>query len=58
MKVLAAVLTTGQVALSWWPLTQWTKDLTAAWVTFGLVYAVLAAALGWWLFEKREGDSA
>ena len=62
--VAGAVLASGFVALSYLPLRDilpqrgfFVSD-TASWVTFGLVYAVVAAFLGWRLFEKNTGANA
>ena len=59
------VLASGLVALSYWPLEDivprsggfFVSD-TAASVASGLVYAVVAALLGWRLFEKKAGANA
>jgi uncharacterized membrane protein len=62
--VAVTVLASGLVALSYWPLEDILPNRglfiseTAAWVTFGLVYAVVAALLGWRLFEKKTGANA
>ncbi|MFQ6019015.1 MAG: hypothetical protein ACE5KF_12580, partial [Kiloniellaceae bacterium] len=60
--VAVTVLASGLVALSYVPLTVilpgFIISYPAAWVTFGLVYAVVAALLGWRLFEKKTGANA
>ncbi len=63
--VAVTVLASGLVALSYWPLQDIVPaggaifiSYTAAWVAFGLVYAVVAALLGWRLFEKQTGANA
>ncbi len=62
--VAVTVLASGLVALSYIPLQEivpgrgWLFSTTAGWVTFGLVYAVVAALLGWRLFEKKTGANA
>ena len=62
--VAVTVLASGLVALSYIPLQEivpgggWLFSTTAALVTFGLVYAVVAALLGWRLFEKKTGTNA
>ncbi len=63
--VAVTVLASGLISLSYVPLTvivPWRGEFfisnTALWVTFGLVYAVVAALLGWHLFEKKTGANA
>ncbi len=62
--VAVTVLASGLVALSYIPLQEivpgrgWLFSTTAGWVTFGLVYAVVAALLGWRLFEKKIGGNS
>ncbi len=62
--VEVTVLASGLVALSYGPLRVIVPQRgsiipdTAMWVTFGLVYAVVAALLGWHLFKKKTGANA
>ncbi len=62
--VAVTVLASGLVALGYFPLEAIVPyrgffiSQTAAWVTFGLVYAVVAALLGWRLFEKKTVTDA